>query len=37
MRKLPLYYLVSHAAELFLKALAASHGLLIQWEHKLIS
>jgi hypothetical protein len=30
----PLYYLVSHAAELFLKALAASHGLLIQWEHK---
>jgi hypothetical protein len=29
----PVYYLVSHAAELFLKALAVSHGLPIRWEH----
>jgi hypothetical protein len=29
----PLYYLVSHAAELYLKALVVSHGLQIQWEH----
>jgi hypothetical protein len=30
----PLYYLVSHAAELFLKALVVSRDLRIQWEHK---
>jgi len=29
----PLYYLVSHAAELFLKALVVKHDLRIQWEH----
>jgi HEPN domain-containing protein len=29
----PLYYLVSHAAELFLKALVLGHGLPIQQKH----
>jgi hypothetical protein len=29
----PVYYLVSHAAELFLKALVVSHRLPIRWEH----